>query len=64
MPAWYVRLCDAQSRAVWRGQVTEREATQFLIVFHAAALGEAMAGAGLREVVSGHVSRLTTREDA
>lgn len=36
-PRWYVARCDAISRGVWRGQVTEAEATRDLEVFHAAA---------------------------
>ena len=42
MPAWYVGLCRSQSKAVWRGLITEREAAVFLRVFHAAALTEAL----------------------
>jgi hypothetical protein len=43
MPYWYVQWCDRMNRAVWRGQVTEREATIALTVIHAAALKEAWA---------------------
>ena len=43
MPFWYVRWCENMSRAVWRGQVTEREATVALQVMHAAAFKEAWA---------------------
>lgn len=44
MPAWYVRFCERQSRAVWRKQITDREATVALRVLHHVALGEALAG--------------------
>lgn len=43
MPRWYVLWCETQSRAVWRGLITEREATVGLRVMHAAALREALA---------------------
>ena len=41
MPRWYVRWCETMSRAVWRGQITEREASAGLVVMHAVALKEA-----------------------
>ena len=41
MPLWYTRWCETMSRAVWREQVTEREATVALRVMHAVALREA-----------------------
>lgn len=42
-PLWYVQWCTRMNRAVWVGQVTEREATVALRVVHAAALKEAWA---------------------
>lgn len=42
MPRWYADACDAVSRAVWRGQVTDAEATALLDVLHSVALGEAL----------------------
>jgi hypothetical protein len=33
-PAWYKRKCDAMSKAVWRGQLTEREASFELEFWH------------------------------
>lgn len=47
MPAWYRTLCDKQSRAVYRGQITESESALALDVFHAAALREALAARDL-----------------
>jgi hypothetical protein len=41
MPSWYVNWCDRMTRAVWIGQVTEREATVALQVMHACAIKEA-----------------------
>lgn len=43
MPRWYVLGCEALSRAVWRGHVTDREATVWLDVFHDVALREGLA---------------------
>lgn len=36
-PGWYARLCETMNYAVWRGHVTDREATIHLAVTHAAA---------------------------
>ena len=38
VPDWYVEKCEAQQRAVWRGQLTEREATRELAFSHAVML--------------------------
>jgi hypothetical protein len=33
-PAWYAEHCEALSRAVWRGQLTEAEASRELANWH------------------------------
>ena len=39
-PDWYTYLCEAVSRAVWRGQITEAEANWRIDVWHRLMLAE------------------------
>jgi hypothetical protein len=38
VPGWYAAKCKAQQRAVWRGQLTERESARELQFWHAVML--------------------------
>jgi hypothetical protein len=39
-PVWYDQTCEAQQRAVWRGQLTEAEASFELRYWHRILLAE------------------------